>query len=364
MGSKAVAQDEKTPTVSVVIGAYNAERWIEETIRSVLRQTWRDVELIVVDDGSTDATADVVRSFGESVRLLQKENGGSASARNAGTRAARGQYVAFLDADDLWLPTKLERQMPLFEDEPALAWCYTDAQIFESTSGRLLHQVGDLLTLHEGDVLRPLLLGNFIQLSVVARREALRAVGGFDESSLHRISEDWDLWLRMAAHYPVRCVREPLLQIRRHTYQKSATMDLQRALRSWRAIIDRAVHRNPERLEDLHDQAIARLCFRIGRKMLDREERTTARRVLRRGLRHAPADANLWTFWIATFIPRPFLHVLGRMRSLYRSAYSSVRAARSGEGEAQQAGTCGTARAVRPPCGADCKRDAQRQARG
>lgn len=307
------------PAVSVVIGAYNAARWIGAAVESVLRQTWDDFELIVVDDGSTDDTAGIAEGFGAAVRLIRKANGGSATARNAGIRAAQGRYVAFLDADDLWLPQKLEQQMRLLREKPDGAWSYTDAYFFDAETGATLRQAGRQRALPAGDVLEKLLMHNFIPFSsAVVRRDVFDAVGLFDESALHRISEDWDFWLRAAEHYPVGVVCEPLVRMRRRGGEKTATMDLERALESRLSLVARAVARNPERLSDLHGRAVANLCLFIGRKYLAREERAAARRVLGYGLRRAPAAFFCWLFWIATLLPLPVRQLLGRLRAWYR----------------------------------------------
>ena len=111
--------------VSVVIPAFNGERFIGPTIESALAQTYSSVEIIVVDDGSTDATQEAVRRFGDRVRYLRQSNQGGAAARNQGISAARGDWVAFLDQDDLWLPQKLERQAAVFLAEPSTVVCFT-----------------------------------------------------------------------------------------------------------------------------------------------------------------------------------------------------------------------------------------------
>lgn len=304
------------PTVSVVVGAYNAERWIEETIRSVLRQSYRAYELIVVDDGSTDGTADVARRFGEEVRVIRKANGGSASARNAGIRASSGKYVAFLDADDLWCPRKLESQIAALETAAA-AWGYSDAVFFDSSTGTSLYRASQLHELHAGDVLRALVLGNFILTpTVIVRRDVFEVVGLFDET--HRISEDWDLWLRVAARHAAVCLRRPLVRVRQHPQRKTEAMDLGEALRSRLALVSRAVRDHPQQLAPLYGRAVANVCVGIGRKWLDREERGAARAVLGRALRYHPTSVTAWTFWLATFVPRVVLRALGRLRAASR----------------------------------------------
>ncbi len=254
------------PAVSVVIGAYNAERWIAETIASVLGQTWRDFELIVVDDGSTDATAEIVKHCGAPVRYLHQENKGQPAARNTGIRAAQGRYVAFVDADDLWHPEKLARQMRLFEEDPLLAWCYTDAFLFASETGAIRGRAGQENALHEGDVLRPLLLGNFIlSPTPVVRREVFDAVGSFNEDPVVRNGEDWEMWLRIAERYPVRVLRRPLAKVRLHDQRMSASVDLEYALSSRLRIVRAALRRHPAAARSVGCRAVANVHAALGR---------------------------------------------------------------------------------------------------
>ena len=199
------------PTVSVIIPAYNAEPFIAETVKSALAQTFTDLEVIVVDDGSSDRTAARLENFGEQIRVLRQANAGVARARNAGAEIATGSWLAFLDADDLWLPHKLERQMAA-PDAPML---YADR--FNIGARKELPLVQSEVTpMHDGDVFLPLLLeGNFItNSSVVVRREVFEELGGF--ASGVSPAEDWDLWLRLAERHRVSLCTEPLVRYRFH----------------------------------------------------------------------------------------------------------------------------------------------------
>ncbi|MGD2069080.1 MAG: glycosyltransferase family A protein [Gemmatimonadota bacterium] len=118
------------PLISCVVPSFDSEGYVAEALESILDQTWRPLEVIVVDDGSTDGTCDVVRSFGDPVRLLTQETAGPAATRNRGLKAARASFVAFLDADDLWHPEKLERQMARLGARPELDYCITHVQMF------------------------------------------------------------------------------------------------------------------------------------------------------------------------------------------------------------------------------------------
>lgn len=199
------------PTVSVIIPAYNAEAFISETVKSALNQTVSDLEVIVVDDGSTDRTVERLAEFGDRIYVHRQANAGVAAARNAGVDKASGSWIAFLDADDLWLPHKLERQLAL-QHAPLI---YSDRFNIGARGGLQLVQ-SDSTPMHEGDIFTALLLeGNFItNSSVLLRRDVFEAAGGFAGGVSP--AEDWDLWLRVAEHHPVAFCSEPLVRYRFH----------------------------------------------------------------------------------------------------------------------------------------------------
>lgn len=217
----------ETPAVSVVIPAYNAAWCVRTAVDSVLAQSCRDFEVIVVDDGSTDDTARVLASYGERIRVVTKPNGGLSSARNAGIDAARGTFVAFLDADDRWFPDKLARQLALMAQRPTLAFCSTAARV-EDPDGRAINEWRcihcDQPTLEAIFGANAFVAGS--GSAVLARREALTRAGPFDESL--RSLEDIDMWMRLAAIGEYACVDEPLAVILRHPDSMSRNLDVMR----------------------------------------------------------------------------------------------------------------------------------------
>jgi glycosyltransferase involved in cell wall biosynthesis len=202
------------PRVSVIIPAHNAARFVTETVESVLNQKHRDLEVIVVDDGSTDETAEVLRAFGDRIVLRSQPNGGVARARNEGARVATGEWLAFLDADDLWLPDKLERQLGLAD--PSTSWIYSDRFNFGNCVD-IPEVQSEITAMHEGDVFTALLTeGNFISSStVIVRKEIFDRVGGYCENL--RGTEDWDLWIRVSERDPIRFCPRQLLRYRIHS---------------------------------------------------------------------------------------------------------------------------------------------------
>ncbi len=270
----------RKPLVSVVIPAYNAAKYIGETLESVRAQTFRDHEIIVVDDGSADNSLDIAAGFG-SIVCLRQPNRGAAAARNAGIRAARGEYIAFLDADDLWLPGKLEKQMAYLEANPGKAWIYSDALVFESATNRTICRIGARTRLHEGAVLQPLLLRSFIPSATpVVKRDALFAANLFDESPERRVIEDWCLWLRLAARHPVALLDEPLARIRLHGENSSRLANPIDLYRRKRALLTDALMRNPPVSADVARRAFAGISLSAGLRHLRGREFGDARRML------------------------------------------------------------------------------------
>jgi len=199
------------PLVSVVIPAYNAEKYIEEAINSVLNQTFQDFEVIVIDDGSQDSTKEKVLNYSDSrIKYIYKENGGPSTARNAGIKNAKGEYIAFLDYDDIWMPQKLERQLAKFSLEPDLGLVYSWVQsINPDGSTRFVSEPEN-----EGWVHNEIILDNFqhngsIQL---VKKECFEKAGYFDESLLN--AQDWDMWIRLAKYYKFGVVKEILVRYR------------------------------------------------------------------------------------------------------------------------------------------------------
>jgi hypothetical protein len=193
---------------------YNGEAFIAESIASVLAQTYPNWELIVVDDGSTDGTATIVASFGDlRIRYAYQENYGLPAARNAGIRLARGEFLAFLDADDLWDPQFFQACLGYLAGRQDVAGVYTASRMIDP-QGRVLPQRGDAYW-SGVDLHRRLLEGGFFPPNAVLVRAAVvRDVGLFDTDLRGRGTEDWDLWLRITERYSMQRLAKPLAYYR------------------------------------------------------------------------------------------------------------------------------------------------------
>ena len=211
-----------SPKVSVLIPAYNAMEFLPATIASVLAQTYQDFEVIVVNDGSIDDVEGWVNELPDQrVKLVSQSNKGLASARNTGLATAKGDYIAFIDADDLWLPNKLEKQVQLLDTQPDVGLVYTWISLIDETG----QPQGKLRKNHaQGNVWVQLTTHNIVECGSVAlvRRECFDKVGLFDDTLPFSCSEDWDMWLRIAAHYSFGSVAEPLVQYRCHSNNLSS----------------------------------------------------------------------------------------------------------------------------------------------
>jgi glycosyltransferase involved in cell wall biosynthesis len=207
----------ESPTVSVIIPAYNRAHLVGRAIQSVLSQAYRSLEVIVVDDGSTDNTEEIVTDFDdERIKYIRHDqNRGGAAARNTGIAFAAGEYIAFLDSDDAWLPDKLGKQVKAFEEsDPQVGVIYTGCSVLSQNGEALVDYKAPRL---RGEVLKKLLVSNRIVAggsSALVKREHVQEIGGFDESLAS--CQDWDLWLRLARICKFDFVDAPLVRVYMH----------------------------------------------------------------------------------------------------------------------------------------------------
>jgi len=234
--------------VSVVIPTFNRADLIVETLASVLGQSYSWMEVIVVDDGSTDGTEAVVAGIGDGrVRYIRNEwSGLPAVNRNTGIREACGRYVAFVDSDDLWRPDKLALQVELLEERRALQWCFTHYDFLEHETGVVTSRAIPR-GLAEGPLpARRLLGGNCIgSMTPLVRREFLDRTGLFSEDPTFRFVEDWEFWLRLLAHSPGWFLPVPMASYRLHFANATRAPEPEVTLGRCLAVLDRAVKMFP-----------------------------------------------------------------------------------------------------------------------
>lgn len=287
------------PTVSVVIPAFNAERCIGEALHSVREQTLREVEVILVDDGSTDHTVQEAQRFCGvlDLSIVQQANAGPAAARNAGIHRAHGRYCAFLDADDVMLPERLATQAARLDAEPDLGLVHSDLMTFDERG--IIHRTRWAFSEPCGGmVLDRLLMDNVITTStVMAPTQRLLEAGLFSEG--RRLSEDFDLWLRMAGRWRVGFVNRPLVRYRcspgslSHDKLATAWSALEVIETFWRehSVYGRS---NPA----VRHASLARHLLTVGAAALGQARRGIAVAYLVRSLGHDPGNPTSWK-WLA-----------------------------------------------------------------
>ncbi|MBM4035209.1 MAG: glycosyltransferase [Planctomycetes bacterium] len=297
------------PRVSVIIPAFNAERYLRETLQSVLAQTYRDLEVIVVDDGSTDGTAALAETFASEVaqasrlcpvRVIRQANAGPSAARNRGIREARGELIAFLDSDDLWLPDKLAEQVPLFGGTgvPPVGLVYCHAERMDS-EGRPLPTAQAPKPV--GRVFKDFLLRNHCPTSAaVVRRQCFEACGYLPEDMVW--AEDWHLWLRLARRYDFAAV--PRILVRHRVHPGALTKHLEKAYLGARRVLETALEPgDPPGLRAARRRGLHRLDRNQALNLLALGETRSARSCFRRAIANGPGDPHAWAGLAASLLP-------------------------------------------------------------
>jgi glycosyltransferase involved in cell wall biosynthesis/GT2 family glycosyltransferase len=301
------------PTVSVVIPTFNRATLVVEALRSVLCQTFRDYEIVVIDDGSTDSTRDVLAPSVEDgkVRYVFQPNQGESAARNRGIRMARGKYITFLDSDDLYLPHKLERQVAYLDTHPEVALVHSGYSKFDDAGADLGYRDTSRLS---GRIYPRILLEWSVLMAVptvMVRASVLAEVGGFDEAM--RQAPDLDLWRRIAMRYPIAAIPEELCKVRQHAGSVSA--DKTSAARVFRKYLRKAFDEDPNLTATLRRRARSRMHLNVARTLLgegSREEMRMVRNECVRSARKWPFHPGPYATLAASFLPRRVREWLAR----------------------------------------------------
>jgi glycosyltransferase involved in cell wall biosynthesis len=277
------------PLISIIIPVYNGEKTIKSTIESVLSQTFTDFELIVVNDGSQDSTLAAITEIKDArIRIFSFPNSGVSASRNRGLAEAKGEFISFLDADDLWTPNKLEAQLKSLQENPQAAVAYSWSDWIDE-SGQFLRAGGHITA--NGNAYEKLLLRDFVESgsNPLIRRKALEEVGTFDESLA--FAEDWDLWLRLAARYEYVAVSSP--QILYRISPKSASFNVWKMEAGSLKVIERNFAQAPESLQHLKRETLGSrykyLMFKAIEGNLERKKGLAAVRFLWQASRYDPS---------------------------------------------------------------------------
>lgn len=228
------------PLVSVVIPTHNRADLLPQAIDSVLSQDYPHVEIIVVDDGSTDDTAQIMQCYKPPVRYIQQANQGAAAARNRGIREASGEFIAFLDSDDWFLPGKLSLQAHYLLEHPQIGLVYSAYDVIDENRDLRWHVMPDLITGPHAylDLLWRCMVGPITMPTVMLRRAIFDHITPFDETM--RLAEDLDLWCRIARDYPIALLPESLSMVRIHYSSLTRRVNPADKLETWRKIVGKA----------------------------------------------------------------------------------------------------------------------------
>ncbi|HEY9614263.1 glycosyltransferase [Allocoleopsis sp.] len=251
--------------ISVIIPVFNGENTIKETIKSVLTQTCSDLEIIIINDGSQDSSLNIVSSLKDSrIKVFSYDNAGISTSRNRGFFHSSGEFISFLDADDLWTPDKLEAQFKALQANPEAAVAYSWVNYIDE-SGQFF-RVGNHQTLN-GNVYEKLLVQNLLEngSNPLIRRQALTEVGGFDPA--FSSAADWDMWLRLAARYPFVVVPSP--QILYRMSGSSMSSNILKMEAECLQLIEKAFNQAPASLKFLEKNSLGALYNYLTFKVLE-----------------------------------------------------------------------------------------------
>jgi len=297
------------PLVSVIIPAFNSADWIADTIRSVLNQDYQNLEVIVVNDGSTDNTELIVKSFGDKVKYFYKTNGGQSSARNLGILNSNGEYIAFIDSDDLWEKEKTSVQVKYLK-ENNYKWIYSDGIAFDSLSKEVLFQFSEISYPYHDNVLINLFQSCFIPMpTVLLKKEVFLEVGYFNEDNRFRNREDWEMWLRIANYYPIAYIPQILVKYRVHNKSVTGKESLIERMNGNILVIQNAALINPEKLAKYKSQVLFNLYYSTGRALSLQYKFLDANKLFLKAIRERPLSYRLYIAWFLLPIS-PFIENL------------------------------------------------------
>jgi glycosyltransferase involved in cell wall biosynthesis len=291
--------------ISVIIPTYNSAEFLTSSIESVLRQTFSPLEIIVVNDGSTDNTYNILEPYLTEIRYFSQTNAGPGAARNLGLRHAKGEYIAFLDADDIWLPQKLERQMDLFLKNSNIGMVYS--RYVEFFTNGCTNTTTLPKKAYSGKIFERILVGNFICMStVVVRSRTLNLIGMFDESLI--TAEDTNLYLRIAKTWQICAIEEVLVNRRKHVDSLSSQTDIPiGTLENLDRIVDLYPETAPEKYPPMKRAYLSR-----GKGMMldlfSATEYRTCRKIAIRMLNFSPFDLIAMKYFFLTLFPSRLLN--------------------------------------------------------
>ncbi len=307
------------PLVSVIIPTYNSARFVAESVVGALHQEYEPMEIIVIDDGSSDSTSAVLDQFAHRIRRTRQENRGVAAARNTGIQLSTGALIAFLDADDQWLPGKLSIQCSMFANYPHLGLVHTNAY-FWRPAANIRTTRDDGQEKYVGHCYEALVCDNrILTSSVVVRRACLDKVGLFDEHLA--VGEDWDLWIRISRYFEVGYEPTPLVLYRLH--EDSLSTDSLRMRKTDLVVIKAALERDPELSTGLGAARLKERLFRLNSELgyvsFERKEYHASSVYFKDAIIHRRTRSAVFYYLVSLF-PGSFIESLRYLKQVLRVA--------------------------------------------
>jgi len=301
------------PKISVIMPAYNAAKYISEAIESVLAQTYPVHEIIVVDDGSTDSTAEIVKKYMGTqghqdtrthvdIKYIYQMNKGPGAARNTGIKAATGEYIAFLDSDDVWMKEKIEKQMKLFKNSDyALIYCDMSHSVDRALIYKSYLKEKKYKYVSSGNIYSNLLKENFIFTpTVIVKKEILKKIGYFDES--YKICEDYKMWLNIARKYHVGYLDEVLVERRR--FGTNITKDKYLFITSGIRLFEELLRSNghDKNVRKIVENEYYRRFFNLGYHYWENGDMVLARENFIKGMRYKKNILKIMPYVLASYV--------------------------------------------------------------
>ena len=337
-----MSKKDTASLVSVVIPTYNCSIYIGDTVRSVLSQTYKDLEIIVVDDGSIDNTKQALELFRGKIVYIYQENKGLAEARNTGIKASKGEYVAFLDADDLWLEDKIEKQVELFKNSSEVDIVFSDFSAFtakKEISSSWIKNYFEVFYAYEltfekifakksygspsrysGDICKTMFLGNLILPStVLIKKKCFDNVGYLDTN--YRLNADYDLFLRISLRHSAGYIDSPLIRYRLWEGNVSKTKSYRFNIFEITEIIQKFIKANHEAISKerycVHKR-LSQLFFQNAIASIAENDLGEAREYLNQAIVHNPFCVKLYLFFLLSMMPQRFVSFLKIIRKKVR----------------------------------------------
>lgn len=302
--------------ISVVIPTYNYGKYIKCAIESVLKQTYKDFEIVVVDDGSTDNTKEILYQYFSQIQYYHIQNSGPAHARNFGIENSKGKYIAFLDADDIWVNTKLEKQIEVFRKNKEVGMVFTECEVFKGN--KVLKKKMGKKKLMKGDLASNIFIFSGVATpTVMVKKKVFENLGKFEESLT--CAEDDNMWIRIASNYEVVLIDESLVMVRKHN--ENITIDINLILDDVKKNIEYLCSKYGDRVKNKILPKIRKKKSKIflarGYYHFSVNNYSVAKNEFSRSLKFDFLNITTWYYWGLCFFPEYLLNFLKRVKNIF-----------------------------------------------